>query len=239
METEDLIRLQMEDTRTSLTEKLETLEQKLVETVQDTTAAVQETVATVKESVQETVATVTDGVQETVATMKDTMHEGVESVKEMVDVKSQVEKHPWLMMGGSICVGYVLGSMLAEKRTAARISDFSRQLSSASHSNGGSASTPSRQRPAGQPEGPSILGTLVDKLKGLALSAALGTVREMVSTEAPPAVGSRIKEIIDDVTRTLGAEPLPSSDWTNCPLTSANGTQAKAENGTSPAAQSV
>jgi len=44
MENEDVIRQQMEDTRTSLTEKLETLEDKLVSTVTETKAAITDTV---------------------------------------------------------------------------------------------------------------------------------------------------------------------------------------------------
>ena len=75
MENEDLIRKKMEETRTSLTEKLETLEEQVAGTVQGATAAVSDTVETVKDSVEETVSTVKDTVQETVGTVKDTVQE--------------------------------------------------------------------------------------------------------------------------------------------------------------------
>ena len=86
MENEEVIRHRMEQTREALTEKLETLEQK----VADSVSAVTDTVASVQEKV----------------------HEGVESVKDAVDVKAHVERHPWLMLGGSVLCGYVLGDLL-------------------------------------------------------------------------------------------------------------------------------
>src|SRR5438105_8802525 len=112
MENEDVIRDQMEDTRTSLTEKLETLEKKVASTVESATSNVAETVEAVKETVQETVSTVKDTVQDTVCTVKSTVREGVGAVKDAFDICGHVERHPWVMLGGSIAVGYVLGRLL-------------------------------------------------------------------------------------------------------------------------------
>jgi phosphate uptake regulator len=69
----EVIRLQMEETRASLSEKLETLEQQVVGTVQDARAAVTDTVETVKEAV----------------------HETVETVKDTFDIGAQMQRHPW------------------------------------------------------------------------------------------------------------------------------------------------
>ena len=60
-----------ESSRTSLTEKLERIEEKLEGNVKDTVSAV-----------TETVQTVTGAVQETVETVKDTVSDTVEAVKE-------------------------------------------------------------------------------------------------------------------------------------------------------------
>ena len=80
MENEDVIREQMEDTRTSLTEKLETLESQVASTVQGATTNVAETV----EAVKETVEAVKDTVQQTVTTVKESVEETICAVKETV-----------------------------------------------------------------------------------------------------------------------------------------------------------
>ena len=111
METEDEIREQMEDTRTSLTDKLETLEKQVANSVSDATTNVTDTVEAVKESVQETVSSVKDSVQETISAVKESMHQGVTAVKDFFDIPSHVDHHPWAMMGGSVALGYVVGSL--------------------------------------------------------------------------------------------------------------------------------
>jgi ElaB/YqjD/DUF883 family membrane-anchored ribosome-binding protein len=100
-EPEDVIKHQMLETRQSLAEKLETLEQQVVGTVQSATTAVTDTVETVKEAVQQTVETAKASVRET-----------VDAVKETFDVTEQVRKHPWIMVGGSVALGYVAGRFL-------------------------------------------------------------------------------------------------------------------------------
>ena len=62
----EVIRQQMEETRSALTDKIERLEHQVVGTVQNTTRAVNDTVENVKEAVQETVSTVKDTVSGTV-----------------------------------------------------------------------------------------------------------------------------------------------------------------------------
>jgi len=104
----EVIRQQMEETRAALTDKLETLEHQVVDTVQGATTAVQETVATVKDAVQETVETVKGSVQET-----------VETVKETFDLNRQVDRHPWLMFGGAVAVGYLGGRLLTSEEVGA------------------------------------------------------------------------------------------------------------------------
>src|SRR5262245_43281642 len=97
-EDPEVIRRQMEAQRASLAEKLDTLENKIVRTVDDAREAVAETVQTVKDSVQSSVDTV-----------KDTVSSSVETVKETLDVRLQVQRHPWAMFGGSVAVGFVAG----------------------------------------------------------------------------------------------------------------------------------
>jgi ElaB/YqjD/DUF883 family membrane-anchored ribosome-binding protein len=206
MENEDVIRQQMEETRTSLAEKVETLEQKLASTVQETTEAVSDTV-------QETAATVT----ETVAAVKETMQESVETVKGWFDLGAQVEEHPWGMLAGAAAFGFVLGNFLpAREPTASSLSSGSKRQQQ--HHNGGTRRPQeSTSATSSTSSGPSWLSSFepeLNKLKSLALGAALGTVREMVRSELPSEMGNRLRQIIDDVTTKLGGQPVPSSDYT-------------------------
>src|SRR5215831_16294588 len=91
----------IEETRSALSDKVEALEEQVVDTVQGTTSAVAETVDTVKEAVQDTVEQVKDTVQGT-----------VEAVKETFDIGLQCERHPWLMFGGSVGLGFLAGKLL-------------------------------------------------------------------------------------------------------------------------------
>jgi len=214
MEDEDLIRNQMEDTRTSMTEKLETLEQKVVETVQETTNAVTETVATVKDSINDTVSTVTDTVQGTVTAVKDTMEGGVDAVKDLFDIPGHVERHPWPMMGGSFAVGFLMGKLLGSDGPAvthakhgSSYREPSRPLHTATNgSNGGRADTPAPKK-AGLLDS---FGPELDKLKGLAVGTLMGAVREFALKSVPEQMADKVKEIIDNVTQKLGGDPLPA-----------------------------
>jgi len=82
-----LIREQMLETRTALTEKLESLEEQVTAKVKDTTDSVVETVETVKDAVENTVHNVSDTVEKTVETVKDTF-----------DMSRHFEEHPWVML---------------------------------------------------------------------------------------------------------------------------------------------
>src|SRR4051794_2704569 len=84
---------QMEETRTALQDKLESLEQHVSNTVQGASDAVTDTVDSVKSAVQDT----------------------VDSVKESLSVRYQVERHPWTMFLGAALVGFVGARLLTRK----------------------------------------------------------------------------------------------------------------------------
>lgn len=77
---------QMQATRESLSDKIGTLEGKVMETVQQATAVVDETTAAVK-------ATVTN-------------------VRNAFDLPGAVQKRPWMMVGGAVVTGFVVGKLL-------------------------------------------------------------------------------------------------------------------------------
>jgi ElaB/YqjD/DUF883 family membrane-anchored ribosome-binding protein len=207
MENEERIKQEMQETRSALAEKLETLEQKVVGVVgavEEATSVVGDTVGAIKESVQDTVSAVNEKVQESVA-----------SVKDLFDLSSRVQEHPWLMVGGSVAVGYCLGALL-DKSGASSPSPSSANGAAASQtafgnqasSNGHRIETEKQAAPQGQP---SLWAPEIAKLKGLALGALFGTAREMIASALPEPVGHQIKEVIDSATRKVGGEPIPSS----------------------------
>lgn len=227
----EAIRNQMEETRNSLQEKLETLEQQVKETVQgasETVSTVKETVEAVKETMQETASTMKETVHDTVDTVKESVAETVESVKETLNLRRQVEEHPWAMLAGAMAVGYVGGRWLihatsppAAYMTAAMsaptppVSPERVERPSATHHNGhGHGNKRKAAAPAAKPERPwwsaitDQFGGELDKLKGLAIGAAGNVVREMLTSSAPPPLVDRIKEVVDGMTQKLGGQPL-------------------------------
>jgi len=215
MDDEDLIREQMEETRTSLSDKLETLESKVVSTVEGASDNVTETVESVTDKVQETVASVTDTVQETVAAMKEGVRDGVNAVQHMFDCKQHFQNHPWLMLGGSVAAGFVLAEFLSRGTPsveAQRPSLPSRGgMGQRSHQGNGHHQMRATKNGAtsATPESPGAFHEEWEKLKGLALGALFGTLREVVVKSLPPDLGSKLRDIADSFTRKIGGEPMP------------------------------
>jgi ElaB/YqjD/DUF883 family membrane-anchored ribosome-binding protein len=100
----------------STTEKLEALEGQVRETLQETRSSVEEIVTNVKETVQETVGTVKETVEQaksTVDTLVENVSETIDStttaVRQSFDLQYQVNHRPWLMFGGAVLTGYLVG----------------------------------------------------------------------------------------------------------------------------------
>lgn len=74
-------------TRLAIADKLEKLEHQVRETVEDTAM-------TIKDMVDHT---------------KQTMDDTIQKTTQVLDPVYQVNQHPWFMLGGAVCVGYVLG----------------------------------------------------------------------------------------------------------------------------------
>src|SRR5262249_44883457 len=190
----EVIQQQMEQTRASLSAKLEDLERKVVETVHGAKEAVHETVETVKE----------------------TVHESVETVKETFDLRLQVERHPWAMLGIAAGAGYLSGMLLNRAGPATSPAAFEPAASSW---------TPPAPQPAAafrdeaaspkREEGAGLVHQLankfspeIDKLKGLALGTLFAVVRDVVSQSAPEPLKPQLREVVDNITVKLGGKPI-------------------------------
>jgi len=204
-ENEEQIQQRMAETRASLADKLETLEQKVVGTVTETTTAVSETVGVIKESVQETVTAVNE-----------TVKESVETVKDWFDLPAHVREHPWGVMGGSVAAGFCLGAAL--NKSAPSYTNYSIPNDSLRTDYYRSAGAREEQPPPAQSQAPTASpwakwSPEIDKLKGLALGVLFGTVRELITSSVSEQVGEHLKEIIDSATKKVGGEPIASSAW--------------------------
>jgi len=232
--TTEVIRHQMEETRSSLQDKLETLEEQVKGTVQeaaDTVEAVKDTVESVKESVQDTVESV-----------KESVHDTVESVKETFNLQRHMREHPWVMFAGATALGFVGGRLLGRVRSRGTsaydtIPPFTGgrygESFTPSATGPGYGAAPSTARSQGQGNGYSQpaaaaatsessasrrrswlsglfnqFGDELNKLKGLAIGAAGGMVRDMLVTAAPQGLSDRLKEVVDNVTTKLGGEHI-------------------------------
>ncbi len=190
----EVIRHQIDETRSSLAEKLETLEHEVMGTVESA-----------KETVQDTIDSVKESVHDTITSARETMHDTVESVKQTFDVPLQVERHPFTMVGLSLVSGLALGALLGGRRTR----DIPYRMSEASEVPG-----PRREMPPAaawsRPESehfsakPSFLDRLTgqvggefEKIKDLAITTLVGVVREM-GEKAVPALKENVEHMLSD-----------------------------------------
>jgi ElaB/YqjD/DUF883 family membrane-anchored ribosome-binding protein len=191
----EVIRQQMEETRTGLQAKLETLEQQVKDTVQGATEAVSETVETVKETVKDTVETV-----------KETVEETVESVKDTFNLAKHVEEHPWAAFACATVCGFV-GTRLVL-----------RYLPDGDRPSPPALTYVPRPAVASAPTTPPVpkrswWSWIADhyrdelhKLQGLAVGTAGGIVREMLTEKLQPELRQHVKEVIDGFTTKLGGQ---------------------------------
>jgi ElaB/YqjD/DUF883 family membrane-anchored ribosome-binding protein len=192
----DVIRHDIEQTRSALTEKLEALE-----------GEVRDKVETAKETVEETIANV-----------KATVRETVDTVKRTFDVRYQVDRHPWAMVGGSALAGFLIGSYFGRRES--RATDRSHRfqtgasLSNLVHTQSRGGYETYREREAPQPEQPGVIERLrhqfegeIDKIKGVAIGAAMGWLRD-AAEQALPQLAPHINEVMNSATHKLGGTPI-------------------------------
>ncbi len=195
----DVIRRQIERTRSDLTEKLETLESQVRGTVKNAKTSVEETIDTVRSTVRET----------------------VDGVKRTFDIKYQTRQHPWAMFGGSVAVGFLAGTYLHRLRQAPVSQVYSGPLG-----NGYRSQTVASQ-PAPEPpfppaptpaeSKPGFLSKLwhqfdpeIENVKQVAIGAAVGWLRDLAK-ESFPQLAPHIDEVMNSASAKLGGKPIHES----------------------------
>jgi hypothetical protein len=256
----EVIKKQMAETRESLAEKVEALENKVMNTVEGATNTVTSTV----ETVSDTVASVRETVQDTVQSVKGGVRDAAESVKGALDIRAHAQEHPWAVFCGSLAVGFVGGYLLTPPRRDPRderwpnMSERPGFFPTTAWS-GSQEGLPPPQRGT-QPsehverpeEGPGWFENVSDRLepalsnlKELAIGAAISLVGKMLVENAPPAMRSDLSRIVDQFTSALGGKPVDVSmsapespresqgDQRNKPHNRLSGTKARGGNGRS------
>jgi len=197
------IRQQIDETRSVITEKLEALEQQVTGTVQNAKETVEQTIESVKSSLTDT----------------------VEVVKETFDIRLQVQRHPWAMVGGSAALGFVVGQLLEGRKTTS----FSRRRPPLPYPDAPTAS-PSYAAPQQIQESDSLrsngsagyshsshagsLGGLlstfddeIQKLKGIGIGYVMGWLRDHAK-EAMPQLAPQVDDLVNNMTLKMGGTPI-------------------------------
>lgn len=244
----EVIKQQMAQTRESLAEKVEALEQKVVGTVQEAT----ETVASTVESVSDTMASVKDTVNETVDTVKDSLSGAIETARDALDVTGHMERHPWPMFVGSIAVGFLGGWLLGPSGSRRDERDERWPDMSGSHHHGmipewfhrssGQALPPpqygTEPKPqaaqAHEPARPSWTDQLMgrfqpalDQLQEVAVTAGTGLLADMILKHVPQHLRGDVSGVIDQFSTAIGGKPTGrATSESRQPATAGNGRTA-------------
>jgi len=218
----EVIRQQMLETRSSLTEKLERLESKLETNVKDTVSAVTDTVQSVTEAVQDTVTAVKDTVSGTVETVKESVEGTVETVKNAFDIRRHFNDHPWLTLAGCALAGYVGGRLLPASPAplASRMGEAGAGQPASQGAHYGAPLPETTPAPPSAPprsREPGLVDTLagafapaMSRLKELAIGASAGLLEQMVLPSLPDTLRKEVGDAIDQITSTLGGKPIRS-----------------------------
>jgi len=189
------LRLQIEDTRSAITEKLEALEEHVSGTVQN---------------VKDTIETTTETVQETVSTIKQTVEDTVSTVKETFDLRLQVERHPWPMLGGALAAGVLTGALIGESRQRRAEPPSRLRSNDVPTSRFGEGEVYASNLQNAAPPPPGLFDRFHDEIaqvKGLALGMVLGLVRDAIQDNLPQ-MAEQVGEVMDRFTSKLGGAPV-------------------------------
>jgi len=204
------------------------------ETVQGTMGTVKDTVDAVKDSVQGTVGTVKDtvdavrgaasnaaeGVRETFSNAAEGVRQGLQSATETLrdtfDLPAQVDRHPWLMMGGAVAVGFAVGKLMDFAPDAMEAvqgaADSTGRLAESFTSSAGSAASAAASTAGGLWSSlEKAFGPEMNKVKEMALGALVGIARDMAVQAAPPTMSRQVGELFDSFTSKLGGKPVEGS----------------------------
>jgi hypothetical protein len=114
---EDDIRRDIEDRRAAMTEKVGMVVERAQETMGGGKSTISRAMAAFKQA-QETVGGTKSAADRLIESVKLTVDKTAERVNTTADLLHQVRQSPWIMLGGAILLGYILGSLAREASSA-------------------------------------------------------------------------------------------------------------------------
>jgi len=182
----EVIHEHMEETRSSLADKLEALENQVLRPVQ----AVSDAVTSTAETVQET----------------------IETVKHTLDIRHHVKHHPWLSMAGAVATGFVgdrllLGRSPSTVAAASVANGVAAAMSQNGHSQTNGAKPETKEAGAESEEGGALL-KMFHKLQQQAVGTLMGAVKDLVLRAVPDSISKDAAHVVDDFTVRFGGKPL-------------------------------
>jgi ElaB/YqjD/DUF883 family membrane-anchored ribosome-binding protein len=221
----------MEETRASMTEKLEVLAERVRDTVEGAKSTGEDMLENVKETVDETVGAAKKTIGEARSTVegiienvKDTMDDTTTRVKQSFDLRYQTDHHPWVMLSGSVLAGYLLGGLGTRNTAWSYRTRRTWTGTEATHrgyfattvapdvENQPASSSPSQTRTSSLWDG--TLGQFkeeFDMLKGAVIAALMSNVRE-IAKQSWPGIAPQVEKAIDSATAKLGGHPLTNGE---------------------------
>lgn len=179
----EVIRRNIDVTRSALTEKLETLECQVKGTMDDARSTVEDTLHSVRSTVDDTIA----------------------AVKRTFDLRYQTELHPWPMVGASVAAGLVAGAVLSRQLFAETPATHASGIREPF-----APSAPARE-PAGpgiMERLKSEFSGEIQQVKSMAISTLFGVLRDSLKRAVPPNFQPQVEHLMNDLTTRLGGEPV-------------------------------
>jgi ElaB/YqjD/DUF883 family membrane-anchored ribosome-binding protein len=186
-ESPEMIELQMSETRDSLTEKINALENHVVGTLHNATSSVTDILDSVKNVVPDTIAGVQDAVTEQVNTT--------------FNISKHTREKPWPMVGGATALGFITGMLLFRRVYVNPIKAGSAESAVSELSPKPVANTLQSSTPRASIKLPGWLDQIVDKLASrmseevrkigeLAIDTASASLKQTVETTLPKLLGN-------------------------------------------------
>lgn len=207
----EIIKKQMDDTRSSLADKIEALEDQVTDTVKEATNEVTDTVHSVTDAVTEVTDTVKETVDDVSHTVSEAVQDATHSIAKLFDITGHVRRHPWAGLGGAVFAGFLVGRLIPSRRSesapeAPSPSSFS-TASDRISSFGQTSPTTAAEKP--KDDGPQgWFWEELGRLKGLAVSSVMGLVRDLAAHSLPAAIGKKVATEVNRMTSNLGGEPI-------------------------------